>query len=182
VSNPDTFIERMGLAAESDGLSRIAGRLFGALLLESEPRSLDELADQLDVSKASVSTEARRLLDRGVVERIGKPGDRRDYYALTPDFFAQIVRFRLGRWSTLQRLAREMQSTTADLPRAVRDRLANIDDVHAFVLARVEEALREWNDRMERPAAASRERRRGARQKPAPKQLAKRQQLRERLG
>jgi hypothetical protein len=75
-----------------------------------------------------------------------------------------------------------MQSTTADLPRAVRDRLANIDDVHAFVLARVEEALREWNDRMERPAAASRERRRGARQKPAPKQLAKRQQLRERLG
>jgi DNA-binding transcriptional regulator GbsR (MarR family) len=29
-----SFIERMGLTAESDGLSRIAGRLFGALLLE----------------------------------------------------------------------------------------------------------------------------------------------------
>jgi hypothetical protein len=26
----NTFIERMGLAAENDGLSRIAGRLFGA--------------------------------------------------------------------------------------------------------------------------------------------------------
>jgi DNA-binding transcriptional regulator GbsR (MarR family) len=180
VPNDQTFIDRMGLAAEADGLSRIAGRLFGALLLESEPRSLDDLAEQLEVSKASVSTEARRLLDRGVAERIGKPGDRRDYYTLTPDFFAQIVRFRLGRWSALHRLAREMQSTTTDLPRAVRDRFAYIDDVHAFVLARVEEALREWNERIER-ATSSRERRRGARQKPAPKQL-KRQQLRDRLG
>jgi DNA-binding transcriptional regulator GbsR (MarR family) len=181
VPHNDLFIERMGLASESDGLSRIAGRLFGALLLESEPRSLDELAEQLDVSKASVSTEARRLLDRGVVERVGKPGDRRDYYCLTPDFFAKIVQFRLGRWSAVHRLAREMQNTTADLPRAVRDRFAYIDDVHAFVLARVEDALREWNERMQRPPATSRERR-GPRPKQAPKQLAKRQQSRERLG
>ena len=171
----------MGLAAETDGLSRIAGRLFGALLLESEPRSLDDLAEQLDVSKASVSTEARRLLDRGVAERVSKPGDRRDYYALTPDFFAQIVRFRLNRWSALHRLAREMQSSTADLPRVVRDRFGYIDDVHAFVLARVEDALREWSERMQRSAGALRGRR-GPRQKPVPKHLAKRQQSRERLG
>ena len=96
----------MGLTSESDGLSRIAGRLFGALLLADQPCSLDALAEQLDVSKASVSTEARRLVERGVAERIGKTGDRRDYYALTPDFFAQIVRFRLNRWSALHRLIR----------------------------------------------------------------------------
>src|SRR2546430_6585584 len=29
-------------------------------------------------------------------ERIGKLGDRRDYYCLTADFFAQIIRFRLS--------------------------------------------------------------------------------------
>ena len=29
MTDRETFIERMGLAAESDGLSRIAGRLFG---------------------------------------------------------------------------------------------------------------------------------------------------------
>jgi hypothetical protein len=75
-----------------------------------------------------------------------------------------------------------MQSTTADLPRAVRDRFAYIDDVHAFVLARVEDALREWSERTQRPAGASRDRRRGPRQKPALKQLAKRQQSRECLG
>src|SRR5947209_18749576 len=143
VTDHDLFIERMGLASESDGLSRIAGRLFGALLLADEPRSLDALAEQLGVSKASVSTEARRLLDRGVAERIGKPGDRRDYYALTPDFFAQIVRVRLSRWSGLHRLVKEMQGGNAALPKTVRDRFAYIEDVQAFVLAHAEDALTE---------------------------------------
>ena len=182
MTDRETFIERMGLAAESDGLSRIAGRLFGALLLESEPRSLDDLAEQLAVSKASISTEARRLLERGVAERIGKPGDRRDYYSLTPDFFGQIIRFRLSRWAALHRLAREMQIAAPHQPRLVRDRLAYIDEVNAFVLARVEEALRERSDR-EKPASTTAvQRRRGARRERRSKSAAKRQAAREPLG
>jgi predicted transcriptional regulator len=176
-----SFIERMGLTAESDGLSRIAGRLFGALLLADEPRSLDALAEELDVSKASVSTEARRLVGRGVAERIGKTGDRRDYYALTPDFFAQIVRFRLNRWSGLHRLIREVETGTASEPRVVRDRFAYIDDVHAFVLSRVEDALAEWSER-DRSSGTVRERGRGARQRPARKAGTARTGARERLG
>ena len=173
------FIERMGLTAESDGLSRIAGRLFGALLLADEPRSLDALAEQLDVSKASVSTEARRLLERGVAERIGKTGDRRDYYALTPDFFAQIVRFRLNRWSGLHRLIRDMEADSTGEPRVVRDRFSYIDEVHAFVLSRVEDALAEWSDRV-RVAGAMKDRSRTSRQRPPRK--PSRSTPRERLG
>lgn len=173
-----SFIERMGLAAESDGLSRIAGRLFGALLLESEPRSLDEFAEQLGVSKASVSTEARRLLERGVAERVGKPGDRRDYYALSPDFFAQIVRFRLSRWEALHRLVRDLPTTAPDLPRVVRDRFSYIDDVHAFVLARVETALAEWGEHSQRSTAP----RVASKPKPTPRQGVKRTVSKERLG
>lgn len=182
MSDRDNFIERMGLAAEHDGLSRIAGRLFGALLLADQPLSLDTLAEKLAVSKASISTEARRLFDRVVAERIGKPGDRRDYYALTPDFFAQIVRFRLNRWAALRHLVQEMQESPTEQPRVVRERFAYINDVHAFVLARVEDALREWNERSERSTVAPRERARGARKRSAPKSVAKRQLSKERLG
>ena len=181
MTDHDAFIERMGLTAETDGLSRIAGRLFGALLLADEPRSLDALAEQLDVSKASVSTEARRLVERGVAERIGKTGDRRDYYALTPDFFAQIVRFRLNRWSGLHRLIRDMEAESAGEPRVVRDRFAYIDDVHAFVLSRVEDALAEWSDRV-RASGGVKDRTRGARQRPARKSGTSRNAARERLG
>ena len=63
-------------------MARVAGRLFGVLLVSAEPRSLDELAEQLGVSKASVSINIRFLEEKGAVERIGRQGDRRDYYRI----------------------------------------------------------------------------------------------------
>lgn len=141
------FIEQVGLNAEADGLSRIAGRLFGALLLSDAPRSLDELAEQLAVSKASVSTDARRLLERGVVERIGKPGDRKDYYQLAPDFLVRVIRHRVSRWRALHDLGVEMRRTSPNQPAAVRERLDYLDAIHEFVLERIDDALEEWESR-----------------------------------
>ena len=58
------FVGEMGLTFEADGFTRIGGRLFGHLLLADRPLSLDEIAAALRVSKASVSTDARRLLEK----------------------------------------------------------------------------------------------------------------------
>jgi DNA-binding MarR family transcriptional regulator len=76
------FIERMGMLTEEDGLPRIAGRIFAYLLVTPEECSLDDIATALGVSRASVSTDARRLAQMGLVERRGRPGDRRDYYSI----------------------------------------------------------------------------------------------------
>ena len=150
------FVEQVGLATESDGLSRIAGRLFAELMLSEGPRSLDELAETLGVSKASVSTDARRLLTRGIAERIGQPGDRRDYYQLAPDFFERIIRSRAQRWAQLQRFVAELRASDATLPAAIRTRLTRFDDFHAFILERIESAVQEWEARQAAPARASR--------------------------
>ena len=165
MSTEEWFVERVGIAAEADGLSRIAGRLFGALMLSEAPRSLDELAEALQVSKASVSVETRRLAERGVFERVSMTGDRRDYYQLSPDFFAQLIRHRVSRWAELHSLAGEVRRGSA-LSAAVQDRLAYVDDVNRFVLARVDEALHDWAARADgmpgpasRASAGSRERR-----------------------
>src|SRR5438445_759821 len=107
------FVNHMGIVAEHDGVSPIAGPLFALLLLADEPRSLDDLAEALDVSKASVSTDARRLLERGIVERVSQPGDRRDYYELAPDFFARIIRYRVNRWRRMQTLANDVRAESA---------------------------------------------------------------------
>ena len=100
----ERFIEEVGLAAEADGLPRIAGRLFGHLLLSPGPCTLDEIADALDVSKGSVSTDARLLLRHGWLRRTSRVGDRKDYYEMAPDFFAGIVAYRLERWDALHDL------------------------------------------------------------------------------
>ena len=152
-----TFIDRMGQATEADGLSPIAGRLFAALLLSEQPRSLDDLAEELAVSKASVSTEARRLLDRGIVDRVPTPGDRRDYYELTPDFYARVIRNRLERWRRIQSQVDAVRNESAELGPVVRDRIASIGDINADVITQVEEALTAWEARQDQtPNATSR--------------------------
>src|SRR5688572_7521175 len=85
------FVERSGLIAEREGFSRIAGRIFGLLLLSPTELSLEEIADRLKVSRASVSTEARRLQDHGIVERTSRPGDRKDYYHVAPDHYVRSL-------------------------------------------------------------------------------------------
>ena len=81
----EDFVELMGRHLEEEGMPRIAGRLMGALILNEEAASLDDLADQLQVSKASISSNARLLENWGIAERITLPGDRRDFYRLSPN-------------------------------------------------------------------------------------------------
>ena len=88
-------VERIGMWWESQGLPRIAGRILGFLVLQPEAVALDDIALAIKVSKASVSTDAR-LLDRmGLVNRVSKPGDRRDYYEIQLDMPRRIIIERL---------------------------------------------------------------------------------------
>jgi hypothetical protein len=75
-----------------------------------------------------------------------------------------------------------MHTDLPDAPRLVRDRFAHIQDVNGFVLARVEDALREWAERGQRDTTAARPVTRRGRQKSTAKRLAKRPLGKERLG
>lgn len=143
-SDREWFVSRFGQSAEQDGFPRIAGRLFGYLLLSETPCSLRELADALGVSKASVSTDARRLLDHGVLERVPQPDDRRDYYRLAPDFFRNMMHHRLERWENARDAVTEARTRLTPSP-TVAARLAYMDEVNRFVLERLRTYLAEWD-------------------------------------
>jgi DNA-binding transcriptional ArsR family regulator len=98
----ERYVERMGLLWEAEGLPRIAGRMLGLLALQSDAASLDDIAAALGVSKASVSADARQLERLALVERVSRPGDRRDYYAIAPDMPARVVSLKLGELQQLQ--------------------------------------------------------------------------------
>jgi DNA-binding transcriptional regulator GbsR (MarR family) len=129
----EQFVERMGLASEADGLPRIAGRIFGFLLLTPGECSLDEIAAELGVSRASVSNDARRLSQIGLIERRSRPGDRRDYYRSAPDAFRHSIERRiegLRRFHALIDDARALDITDEE----VTARLAAWDDAHRLLL------------------------------------------------
>ena len=152
----DWFVGEMGMTFEADGFTRIGGRLFGHLLLAERPLSLDEIAAALRVSKASVSTDARRLLEKGVLERSGRPGDRRDYWQIAPDFFSSLMQHRVERWRRLNMLVGELRRRSPRPAAAVRARLRYMEAVYDYISGRVDDALASWQARRARKGARSR--------------------------
>lgn len=80
------MVEAGGRTAESFGLSRLFGQIYMLLYLNAAPLSLDQLAEHLAVSKASVSIASRQLLKWAAVKKVWVRGDRKDYYEAETDF------------------------------------------------------------------------------------------------
>lgn len=138
----ERFIERAGLLWEEDGLPRIAGRIFALALINEQALSLDEIADSLGVSKASVSNDTRLLERMGFIERVGRPGDRKDYYQSNERSFERAIAERVRRMHELQDLIESGRALAVESP-AVRGRLDDHHLAFAHVARALETALEE---------------------------------------
>jgi DNA-binding transcriptional regulator GbsR (MarR family) len=128
------FVEEVGLMFEMLGLPRMAGRLFGALLISDPPhQSNGELAEMLQASKGSISTMTRLLIQIGLIERISLAGDRRDYFQIKPHAWAQMTKQRMAQISAFRQLAERGLAMLAGEPPRVTGRLREMHDVHAFL-------------------------------------------------
>ena len=74
------FAELLGRTAQAFGLTPSVGQIYGLLYLSAEPLSLDEIAESLDLSKASASIGTRQLESLHAVQVSSKNADRRDYW------------------------------------------------------------------------------------------------------
>lgn len=88
----ERFIEQMGLVTQAEGLPRIAGRLMGLMMFDGREYSFSELADELKISRGSVSANTRLLEEKGVIERVSKPGERQDYFRLAGNPLETLLR------------------------------------------------------------------------------------------
>lgn len=131
------FIEQMGLLAQGEGLPPAAGRIFAALVFDGETIAFSNLAVDLKLSRASVSTSMRLLEERGLVRRSRRPGDRQDYFEIAPDAFDAMLASARRRIDSVKR---EIDATIAALPSSEegpRQRLSRFSDFYR----RVGEAL-----------------------------------------
>jgi DNA-binding transcriptional regulator GbsR (MarR family) len=71
------FVATMADILASWNLPRATGRVYGHLLLASQPVSLDEVREALELSKGAVSTSVRELVSWGLARTLPQPGSRR---------------------------------------------------------------------------------------------------------
>jgi DNA-binding MarR family transcriptional regulator len=90
------FIENMGLHYEGYDLPRIAGRIVGLLLVSPQPISSEEMAEALQVSRSSISTNLRTLMLADLIDKVSLPGERVDYYTISPTAWQNTLELRLA--------------------------------------------------------------------------------------
>jgi DNA-binding transcriptional regulator GbsR (MarR family) len=149
------FVEQMAVMCEADGMPRSSGRILGFLLAEDGPFSLDELAEKLRISKASVSTNARMLEQHGMIRRVGAPGDRRDFYRVEPDPWESMLQVAQNHW---QRMAAVFAESAESLPATNengRRRLREAGRFHQVLLEASRRLVETWREQRDGEAAVA---------------------------
>ncbi|MHC4947166.1 MAG: GbsR/MarR family transcriptional regulator [Planctomycetota bacterium] len=96
----DRFIGLWGRMASSWGIARTMAEVHGLLYIVGEPMNTDDVMARLDISRGNASMTLRTLVDWGIVSRVHRRGDRKEYFVAEQDvwkLFATILRERKKR-------------------------------------------------------------------------------------
>jgi DNA-binding transcriptional regulator GbsR (MarR family) len=139
------FVEDMGLLLERSGIPRMAGRIIGWLLICNPPyQSAQQLAQALGASKASISTMTRLLIEMGLIEQVGVPGQRRDYFHIKPGAWDEVMRETLDEIVLGRQLVDRGLELLEGKPAELKQRLREAREVYAFFEAEYPALLERW--------------------------------------
>ncbi|MCT8136540.1 GbsR/MarR family transcriptional regulator [Anaerobacillus sp. CMMVII] len=94
----ERFVSEIAKNIHLYGISQSVGRLYGTVFFSEEPMTLDEMSDELGMSKTSMSTGIRMLLDAQMVERVWEKGIRKDLYRTEEDWYRSFSHVFITRW------------------------------------------------------------------------------------
>ncbi len=144
VSLPE-FIEDMGIIFEAFGLTRMEGRLLGALLVADPPeQAAEDLAETLQASRGSISSAVRRLEAFHLVRRSSKPGERKDYFRIMLNAWNQIMHERAVATRVLRELMERGQAVVSDASAETQANMAEALKFYQFWEDSFELLLRHW--------------------------------------
>ena len=138
------FAEEMGQTFDRWSLPRMAGRVWGILLVSEEPAlSSQDLADRLHASAGSISTATRYLLDHRLIERVRRPGERKEFFRFDPTSTYAMFQQRIDAVAGMHRIFEIAEPRFEDRPVATA-RLAQMHDFYEWMELQLRALMREW--------------------------------------
>jgi DNA-binding transcriptional regulator GbsR (MarR family) len=139
------FVESFGTQFEANGLPRMAGRVFGLLLICEPPElSPAEIKEALTTSISSVSAMMQTLGRLGLVEARSRPGERAKRYRVDPAGWQRLMLARLqgvGRVRGLLGMGRKISAARDPGP---NDRIETMDRFYAFMERELSTMAERW--------------------------------------
>jgi DNA-binding transcriptional regulator GbsR (MarR family) len=86
------FIQNWGVLGTQWGINRTMAQIHALLLVSPEPLSADEIMSQLQISRGNTNMNVRELMDWGIVEKVLKPGERKEFFSAEKDIWKVAMR------------------------------------------------------------------------------------------
>ena len=137
------FVDGCGDWARQFGMTRMAGRVLGWLLVcEPAEQTAAQLAEAMQASKGSISGATGMLVRAGLADRLHIRGERGDRFRLRPQAWDEQMGDQ-GTAQARQLIAVGLQALQETSP-SRRARLEELDAFYAFWQTRVEDMVAEW--------------------------------------
>src|SRR5690349_21778661 len=128
------FVEEMGRFLGSIGMTPMAGRMWGYLLICDPPeQTAAEIAEALKASRGAISGTARLLAGPGLIRRLTRPGDRREYFSAPAEALDSMLASAGAIYRQMREIAERGLAATSGRPPEARARLQEFHDVMTFV-------------------------------------------------
>jgi predicted transcriptional regulator len=135
------FVEDVAQLLIPWGVPPVAARLYGYLLLRPSPVSLDQITEDLGISKSSASVAARLLETYTLARRHSEPGTKRALYAVADDYEAMIQQQN----RLLDALAGQLNAGSGIVPSTqVNARLEEMAEFYRVMRGATEDAMSRW--------------------------------------
>jgi hypothetical protein len=143
------FVDAVAALLEPWGMPHMEGRLYGYLIMSPAPVSLDQIVEDLGISKSSASVATRNLEEHRLARRFRVKGSKRVLYGASDDFAGRFSR-QAALLKSLGRLLEEHAPRLALGKSAVR--LSALSDFYVSMGNSMEAAIRELSERYSRLA------------------------------
>jgi DNA-binding transcriptional regulator GbsR (MarR family) len=151
MTSRDEFIEQFGLIFEQSGIPRMAGRVFGRLLIADPPhQNMTELQEDLQASKSSISSMTRLLIEMGLLEQISLPGERQRHYQVVSGGWEKLFMRRLMMVRAVLELLDEGKELVSQQPPESQLRLHEMHELYAFMAHELPLLMEKWRKQHER--------------------------------
>jgi len=81
----DLFIRRWGEMGQGWGINRTMAEIHALLYIVGTPQCTDDVMERLHISRGNASMSLRALCDWGIVRRMHRRGERREYFETLSD-------------------------------------------------------------------------------------------------
>jgi DNA-binding transcriptional regulator GbsR (MarR family) len=84
-STQDLFIRRWGEMGQTWGINRTMAEIHALLYIAALPLCTDDVMERLNISRGNASMSLRSLCDWGIIRRLHKRGERREFFESLSD-------------------------------------------------------------------------------------------------